>query len=460
MVQRGMSTASTLERARQAIAPSGPLRAAQLVVGSYAIAIALGAAALSLPVATKGDRAVSVSDAVFTSFSAVCITGLTVVDTPGTWSGAGLVMILVLVQLGGLGILTVAALLALAVGRRLGNSHEAAMVEAPALERSDVRRSLLLALWFSLAAEAIGTVVIAIILLADGLSFATAAWRGLFHSAMAFNNAGFVLFGGAIVDAPGGVALGLAFAVLLTVGGLGSIVWADLRAARGRRRRISLHTRITLVTSAVLLLAGMAIVGGMEWTNEATLGGRPALERPFDALAYSATTRSGGFDMIVTGETRSETLLSTNGLMFIGAGTGGTGGGIKVTTFFILALAVWSELRGRSALESFGRELPTQLVRQAFVIATLGAIAVLLGTLLIEASGPWSLEQSFFEATSAFSTAGLSTGITPDLSHAGRIVTMVLMFIGRIGPLTLAAALALRERPRLYHYPEERVLVG
>jgi Trk-type K+ transport system membrane component len=366
----------------------------------------------------------------------------------------------VLVQIGGLGILTVAALLTLAVGRRLGESREAALVESPAVERADVRRTLVAVATFTIAVEALATAVVFVILLGDGLSVGSAAWRGLFHGVMAFNNAGFALWNGALVEAPGGVLLALVLAATLTVGGLGTIVWADLKARRSTGRRVSLHTRITLWTSGALLLAGTVAVLAIEWSNAATLGGRPVGERALGALAYSASTRTGGFDMLVTGDMRTETLLSADALMFIGAGTGSTGGGVKVTTFFILALAAWSELRGRPTLETFGREVPGQLVRQAFVVTLLAAGAVMIGTMVILASGPWTLEQGLFEAVSAFSTTGLSTGITPDLSRAGRIVDMVLMFLGRVGPLTLAAALALRERPRLFRYPEERVLVG
>jgi Trk-type K+ transport system membrane component len=210
----------------------------------------------------------------------------------------------------------------------------------------------------------------------------------------------------------------------------------------------------------VLLLGGALAITGTEWTNPATLGAQPAAERPLDALAQSATARSAGFDMVTTADMRPETLVTTQALMFVGAGTGGTGGGIKVTTLFVIVLAIWSELRGRSALEVAGRELPPPLLRQAVVVAALGAVLVLAGTLAIEAGGPWTLEQSLFEATSAFSTTGLTTGVTPRLSLDGKIVDMALMFLGRVGPLTLAAALALRERPRRYRYPEERVRVG
>ena len=456
-----MATDSRFTRVRHAIAPSrGGLRAAQLVVAGYALAIAVGSVLLLLPAASQGDRSVVPDDAVFTAFSSVCVTGLAAVDTPTTWSTFGLTVIVVLVQLGGLGILTVAALLILAVGRRLGDSREAALVESPAVERADVRRTLVGVAIFAAIVETLATAVVSVILLADGLSVGSAVWRAFFHCALAFNNAGFALWNGALVEAPGGVLMALVLGATLTIGGLGPIVWADLRTRFSSGRRVSLHTRVTLWMSGALLLAGTVAVLTAEWTNAATLGGRPVGERAFDALAYSASSRSGGFDMLVTAEMRSETLLSVDALMFIGAGTGGTGGGIKVTTFFILALAAWSELRGRPTLESFGRELPVQLARQAFVVTLLAAVAVMAGTMLILASGPWTLEQGLFEAISAFSTTGLTTGITPELSRGGKIVDMALMFLGRVGPLTLAAALALRERPRLFRYPEERVLVG
>jgi Trk-type K+ transport system membrane component len=456
-----MALLPRLARARTALtASAGPLRAAQVVVAGYAATIAVGAFLLSLPAASAGDRSVPAADAVFTATSAVCITGLSVVDMGSAWSTFGLVVIVVLVQLGGLGILTVAALLTLAIRRRLGDARETVLVESPAVERSDVRRSLLVVAAFSLAAEVVAAIVTGALLLGAGEDPAAAAGHGGFHAMMAFNNAGFALWNGPLVDAPGGIATALVLAATLTVGGLGPIVWTDLRAGRGRTRRVSLHTRVTLWTSLVLLLGGALAITGTEWTNPATLGAQPVAERPLDALAQSATARSAGFDMVTTADQRPETLVTTQALMFVGAGTGGTGGGIKVTTLFVIVLAIWSELRGRSALEVAGRELPPPLLRQAVVVTALGAVLVLAGTLAIEAGGPWTLEQSLFEATSAFSTTGLTTGVTPRLSLDGKIVDMALMFLGRVGPLTLAAALALRERPRRYRYPEERVRVG
>jgi trk system potassium uptake protein len=430
------------------------------VVGIYALICLGGGLLLATPQASAGPDAVPVNDAVFTAVSAVSTTGLAVVDTTSAWSDFGLVVLLVLMQLGGLGIMTVAALLALAIGRRLGDSHEAVLAESPTIQRGDVRQSLVAVIALSAVIELVATLVLAAGLVADGQPLGAALWRGLFSAVSAFNNVGLSLWGGAVVDAPGGLWTALWLSAAIFAGGLGPRVFRDLRRRLRGGRRLSLHSRVTLWTTGALLVAGTAFITLAEWGNPATLGAQPSGQRPVDALTYSVSTRSAGFEMVPTPGMHSESLLWTDIMMFIGGGSGSTAGGIKVTTFFILALAAWSELRGRTSLATSGRELPAQLARQALAVAAAASLVIVAGTMAILASGPWSLEQALFEATSAFTTSGLSTGITPDLSGAGQAVVMALMFFGRIGPLTLAAALALRERPPLYRYPTERVIVG
>lgn len=439
---------------------SRPLRAAQAVVGAYLVISLAGGLLLATPQASAGPEAVPPGDAAFTAVSAVTTTGLAVVDTGGAWSDFGLVVLLVLMQLGGLGIMTVAALLALAIGRRLGDSHETVLTESPTIQRGDVRQSLVAVIALSAVIETAGTVILAAGLVADGQPLGAALWRALFSTISAFNHVGLSLWGGAVVDAPGGLWTALWLSAAIFAGSLGPAVFRDLRRRLRGGRRLSLHTRVTLWTTGVLLAAGTAFITLVEWGNADTLGAQPAAQRPVDALTYSVSTRSAGLEMVPTPGMHPESLLWTDIMMFIGGGSGSTAGGIKVTTFFILALAAWSELRGGTALTAFGRELPAQLARQALAVTVAASLVIIAGTMALLASGPWSLEQGLFEATSAFATSGLTTGITPDLSGAGRAVVMVLMFVGRIGPITLAAALALREHPPLYRYPTERVLVG
>lgn len=436
-----------------------PLRAAQVVLLAYLVAVSIGGTLLTLPVASADGERVGVLDAVFTATSAVCITGLTVVDTTTTWSSFGLVVILALIQIGGLGIMVTAALLALAIGRRARGARDAALTESQAVQRGGLRQSVVTIVGLSLIVETLVATVLAGILMANGQSLGTAAWRGVFHAISAFNNSGFALWP-RLDQAPGGLWLVLTMVFALIFGGLGVPVWLDLRRRVTGRRWLSLHTKLTLVASAGLLAFGTVMLLGFESTNDETIGSFHPFARPLAAFSYSASARTAGFEVLPTGELRAETLVISDLLMFVGGGAGGTAGGIKVTAFAILVLAAWSELRGRVNIQCYGREISPLLVRQALAIALAAFALVVIGTLILMVSEPVSLDQALFETVSALGTVGLTTGITFDLSPVAKVTLMILMVLGRVGPMTFAAALALRERPRLYRYPEERVLVG
>jgi trk system potassium uptake protein TrkH len=435
---------------------------AQLIVSAFALGILAGAFLLLLPVATAGEARASFTTALFTSTSALCVTGLVVVDTPTYWSSFGQVVILGLIQVGGIGIMTLASLLALLVARRLGlRTRLIAQAETAAPELQDVRRLVFGVVQLSLLFEAIAALVLMLrFWITYDMSFGSAVWRGIFHSISAFNNAGFALWSDSLVQfaTDGWVTLTVAGAIL--AGGLGFPVWIELRRRIVSPRFWTLHTKLTLLLTFVLVALGFAGVAAFEWSNSATLGGLDAAGKLQAAFFQSVTPRTAGFNTIDYGSAQQETLFVTDVLMFIGGGSASTAGGIKVTTFALLFLMVWSEVRGDPHVTAFARRVPAHAQRQAFSIAFIATVAVAAGTLALMTVGDHPFRDVLFEAVSAFGTVGLSTGITADWGEFGRIVLIVLMFLGRTGPYTLAVALALRERKRLYQFPEERPIIG
>ena len=436
---------------------------AQFVVVAFAVAIAIGTGLLALPVSRAGDGAAPGMVAFFTSTSAVCLTGLIVVDTPTYWSPFGEAVILGLIQIGGFGILALASLLALLVSRRLGlRTRLMAKTETKALDLGDVRRVVRGVIVTSLVFESVAALILFLrFWLTYDESVAQAAYHGVFHAVSAFNNAGFALFSDNLISYATDAVVCLTIAAVVIAGGLGFPVLFELRRELGTPRLWSVHTKIVVYFSALLLLVGFVGVTAIEWSNPKTLG---PLDVPGKVLVGffqgGAMPRTAGFNTLDYAEMDQASWLLTDVLMFIGGSPAGTAGGIKVTTFVLLGFVILAEIRGDRAVNVFGRRLPVGVQRQALSIGLLGVAAVVGPTLALLLLTGFSLDQVLFEATSAFGTVGLSTGITADVPTAGQLLLIVLMFIGRIGPITLAAALALRQREILYRYPEERPIVG
>ncbi|MGP3922956.1 TrkH family potassium uptake protein [Streptomyces sp. 8N616] len=438
-------------------------------VFAFALAIVAGALLLTLPLAAQDGTATNPLTTVFTSTSAVCVTGLAVVDTGTYWSGFGQSVILGLIQVGGFGIMTFASLLGLLVSGRLRLRMQlTAQAETKTLGIGDVRRVLLGVAATTLAVElAVGAVLALRLRFGYGRTVGEAAFSGFFHAVSAFNNAGFGLHADSLVgytDDPW-VTLPIAAAVIL--GGIGFPVLLELlRGSRqgtrsGAARHWSLHTRLTVGTTAVLLVAGTALTLGLEWSNPGTIGLFSWPHKLLSGFFYSAMSRTAGFNAIDVAALEPATLLGTCILMFIGGGSAGTAGGIKVTTFAVLAAAILAEARGDTAVDVMGRRIAPSALRQALTVALVGVGCVIGATLaLLTVAGDAAFEAVLFEAVSAFATVGLSTGITPDLPDPALVVLIGLMFVGRLGPITLASALALRERARRYQLPEERPVIG
>jgi potassium uptake TrkH family protein len=439
-----------------------PRHPAQLVVWGFALAILLGTAALLLPFARAGAGGAPFLVALFTSTSAVCVTGLVTVDTATYWSPFGQATIMALCQIGGFGIMTLTSVLALLVARRLGlRTRVIAQLETGSLALGDVRQVVKGVAILSFLFEAVTAAILTVrFLVTYDYGLGQALWHATFHSVTAFNNAGFALYSDNLVGfvTDPWVSLTIAFAII--AGGLGFPVWIELWRVRLSPRRWSLHTKLTLSMTGLLVAGGTAAILGFEWSHDETLGSFGLGDKLVAGFFQGVTPRTAGFNTLDYAQMEPESLLVTDMLMFVGTGSAATGGGIKVTTFALLALMVLAEARGDPNVNAFGRRVPAVAQRQALTVAFLGINAVVIGALGLMAFSQFPLGQALFEAISAFGTVGLSTGITGDLTAAGEGILIALMFLGRTGPHVLAAALVLRERERLYKLPEERPIIG
>jgi Trk-type K+ transport system membrane component len=401
-------------------------------------------------------------DALFTATSAVCVTGLVSVDTPAHWSAFGHVVILALIQVGGFGIMAMATLLVLVVSHRVGlRDRLNAAAESQALGLGGVRGVLLGVARTSLLFEVAGAAVLALRLATTYEEpAARALWLGVFHSVSAFNNAGFALYSDSLVGFADDPVVTLSVSLLVFAGALGFPVLIELGRGWRAPRRWTLHTKLVMATMTVLFVLGTVMYLVLEWTNRRTLGPMSVLDKAVAAVVLSVQPRSGGFNTVATGDLNPETLLGTDALMFIGAGSAGVGGGIKVTTFVVLLFVILTEVRGDDEVTAFHRSIPREVQRQALSVALVSVAVVLSSTALLLLLTDFTLDEVLFEVISAFCTVGLSTGITGEVGTGGHLLLTALMFVGRLGPITFASALALRSRPRRYELPMERPMIG
>ncbi|HET8779224.1 MAG TPA: potassium transporter TrkG [Agromyces sp.] len=438
------------------------LHPAQAVVVGFAVAILAGTVLLLLPVSSMDGRSPSFVDALFTATSAVCVTGLTVLDTPTFWSPFGQVVIMLLIQLGGLGIMIFASLIGLALARKLSvRSRLNTATEAKAVGFDDVRGLVRGIVLISLVIEA-GVFVLLFprFLFGYGYDPGEAAWHAGFHAVSSFNNAGFALYTDNLIGFVSDPFICLPIAAGIILGGLGFPVIMQLRKEFRRPLHWSMNTKLVLWGTVLLLVAGTAYITLIEWNNPETLGGLDPAARVLAGFFHSVQTRTAGFNAVDIGAMHDETWLGMDVLMFIGGGPAGTAGGIKVTTFAVLFFIMMTELRGEGAVNIFGKRLSRAVHRQAITVVLIALAAVMAGTVVLMFLTGFDLDRVLFEAISAFGTVGLSTGITTGLPDAAKLVLVALMFLGRLGPLTLGTALALRERRNLYEYPKERPAVG
>lgn len=442
-----------------------------LIIASFAGVILVGTVLLTFPAASAGPTPVAPLDALFTATSATCVTGLVVLDTPHDLSLLGQGIVLGLVQLGGLGIMVVSTFATLLLGGSLGLRGEQALTELMDLRTASaayrLTRFIVLA---TLAVEGVGALALTGFYAAEGFALGGAAWRGLFHAVSAFCNAGFALQSDSLLlfrDDPGAV---LVIAALVILGGLGfavlAVLWTRLGSAVGvgrepaRRGVLNTQVKVVLAVSAVLLVAGTALYAALEWQR--TLAGLPPGGRLLHAFFQSVTLRTAGFNSVDLAALAPATALFMMLFMFVGASPGSTGGGIKTTTAAVLVATLRAAVGRGEPARLFDREIPTDVVLRSLAILVISAAAVLTGLFTLLVFEDHAFLPLAFEVVSAFGTVGLSLGVTPALGPVGKLLVTTLMFVGRIGPLTLALVLGTgaRRRGAVLRHPESRLMVG
>lgn len=439
-----------------------------MVVAAFTTVILFGTLLLTLPMSADGPDRISVEDALFTSTSAVTVTGLASTDI-ARFSLVGEIVVMMLVQVGGFGIMTIGSVLAIVASHRVGlKQRMLAQAEIGAVDLGELRRLILAIAKITLAVEGSLAFILFLRFWQKGYEDGpiASAYAGIFHSITSFNNAGFALYSDNLARFVGDPVVVFGVTGGLILGGLGFPVilevWRHNAKRRSNRRpdRWTLHTKITLLVTAALLAIGPLAVMAFEWTNPATLGPLDTFDKVLAGWFQGVSPRTAGFNTVSIGGMNDPTLIVITILMFIGAGSASTGGGIKVTTFAVLGAVLWSEVRGNADVNVFKRRLPNTLIRQALTVALLAIGLVVGASLVMMGFEDVALTPALVDVTSAFGTVGLTTGITTSIGTAGHLLLVLVMLTGRVGPVTFVTALALRERATAYRYPEERPIIG
>ncbi|GKU77169.1 Ktr system potassium transporter B [Paenibacillus sp. L3-i20] len=434
----------------------------QLITVVFFLLIWVGAILLNMPFSSSSGNSVGLLNALFTSVSAVCVNGLVVVDTGSVYSTTGQVIIMILIQIGGLGFMTLGVMVAILLGKKIGLRQRLIIQQTTQSTSAQglVRLSLYMVL-IVFVLESIATIILTIHWQGE-MGFGTALYYALFHSISSFNNAGFALWPDGLSQFVGDPVVNFTIIILFVVGGLGYIVIVDILRKRSWRK-LSLHSKVVLLASAILGLIGFVLLFLLESWNSATYGHLSLWERIMASIFQSFAPRSAGYNTIDIGSMLAVSQFVLIILMFIGAASGGTGGGIKTNTLVILILATITTFRGGGQIHAFQRKISLESVMRALAVVMSSLAFVLIVTFLLTLTENVAKDNFLavlFEATSAFSTTGLSTGLTADLTPAGKIIVCITMFIGRLGPLTLAFALSQNKKTNKIGYPEDHILVG
>nr|WP_209706901.1 potassium transporter TrkG [Leucobacter exalbidus] len=454
---------------------SSPARFALTV---FTALILVWTALLSLPFASSTGEITPLADALFTAVSAICVTGLSTIDMATHWSLFGELVILAGLQIGGIGVLTLASILGLTVTHRLGlrqrllaagDSNPMRMgrgvSESQAVGLGEIGGLLAAVATSLIVIEAALTLLITPRLMAAGYDFWSALWNGFYLAASAFTNTGFVPLQGGLDPFATDIYLLSVLGIGVFLGAIGfPVIFALYRYVTGggwrAHKRLGLHAKLTLTTTLIFVIFGWLLIAGLEWNNPATFGSESAGQTAFSSLYMSVMTRSGGLGIIDPLEMNGSTMLVMDMLMFVGGGSASTAGGIKVTTIAVLFLAAYAEARGYTDMQAFDRRIPNEVLRVSVSILIWGATIVLLSTVVLLHMTGKPLDIVLFEVISAFGTCGLSTGLPAELPDAGKYVLAATMWAGRVGTVTLASAVAASSRSRLFRLPEERPIVG
>jgi trk system potassium uptake protein len=436
---------------------------ARVIASSFAGTILVGTVLLTLPVASAERQGTALLDALFTATSAVCVTGLVVLDTPKHFSTFGQVVLMGLMQVGGLGIMTFSTFLAIALRRRMGMQDRVVMQDLLEERNIETLKAMIVGiLKMTFIVEASGALILTWAWYASGESLRYALYLGVFHSIAAFNNAGFALFSDNLMQYRGDILINLTVTNLIILGGLGFTVISSLSEWRLWKKapvpRLACHSRLVLTTTAILLASGTLMFLLAE--SSASMADLSWTERLLASYFLAVTPRTAGFNTVDTASLTDVSLFITIILMFVGASPAGTGGGVKTSTAALLVLSIRAILRQREEVEVFYRTIPRETVHKALVIITFSFSLVNLFTIALLFTDGARFLPTMFEVVSAFGTVGLSMGLTPSLTAAGKVIIIIVMFIGRIGPLTMAVALGEQRDRARFAYPTERVMVG
>ncbi len=436
----------------------------QVIALGFLIIIILGTLLLMLPVSSRDGNATSFLDALFTATSASCVTGLVVVDTYTHWSVFGQIVIICLIQVGGLGFISIGLIIALLLGRRVSLRHRGLMQESVnTLQIGGIVRLTKKMIVGTLIFEGIGALILSI-RFAFIMSPARAVFYGIFHSVSAFCNAGFDLLGcygeyNSLCGFEGDWTINLTISALIITGGLGIVVWDDISKNKINIKRYRLHSKIVLAVTASLLVAGTILFLIFEWNN--TMAGMNAPTRFQAAFFSSVTPRTAGMNSVDTGALTPASKLLTMILMFIGGSPGSTSGGAKTTTLFVMVAYLWTTMCGKYGIDVFGRRLKEDVVRKAALVIGFNMLLFITGAMVIFAQQPeLGFSDVLFEVISGISTVGMTTGITRSLGTVSRIVIILLMYCGRIGSLSFALSFSENKRVVPLQQPEEEINIG
>lgn len=432
-----------------------------LVLG-FAGVILIGAILLTTPIASEDGKGLSFINALFTATSATCVTGLVVVDTGDTFTLFGELVILFLIQVGGLGFMTFATFIFLLLGKRISLKDRLLLKEAVNhLSIAGVVRLVKRILIFTAVIEILGGIILSVRFSFD-MPVGKAIYYGFFHAISNFNNAGFDLMGGfqSLTSYVNDPTVVLTICGLITLGGLGFLVMNDLYEHRVSRR-LTLHSKVVIYATLMLTIGAAVFIFLFEYGNVNTIEPLSFQGKVLGSLFQSVTARTAGANTLPIGDLTHSALLLIIMLMFIGAGSGSTAGGIKITTLAVLVATVWSQIRGKEDVVLFKRKIALETILKALTVTVIGLFIVVIVTMLLSITDKGhNFIMYFFEATSAFGTVGLSMGLTPELSSLGKILIVLTMFAGRLGPLTIALAITMRRRKDSFHYPEGKILIG
>lgn len=434
----------------------------RILVLGFSTIILLGSGLLMLPFSRVGEEAPRFIDALFTATSATCVTGLVVVDTGTYWSTAGQLIILAMIQIGGLGFMTMATLFAIALKRRISLKERLVLQEAfNQTSIEGIIRLVRKVVLYALTIELAGAILFSIRFMYD-MPVGEAIYKGIFHSISSFNNAGFDVMGEyrSMVDYVGDPLINIVTMLLIILGGLGFVVLSDLVEIRNPKRKLSLHSKVVLSMSAFLIIAGAVVILLFEYTNAKTMGSLGFGEKVLAAFFQSVSPRTAGLNSVDIAGLRQATQFVIVILMFIGASPGSTGGGIKTTTFTALVGAVISMVRGKEDVVLFKYRLAQERVYKALAVTLFAFAIIIFATMVLSTTEDHNFLMILFEVTSAFATVGLSMGLTVQLTLTGKIIIIILMFIGRLGPLTLTYALGPKQGRVLYRNAEGKIIIG